>query len=404
MGKKGKSAHLFGVLISNKAWREMTKNKTPYRLQQLAKVNSSVNFNMYFFNMRQVDTKAKTISAYYYDPADGKWKKDIFPYPDVLYRRGGATKRDRARFKKFMKQCRRNGTVFLNPAQLGNWEIYNYFNKVESLQEYLLETILFREPDDLMNMLFRHEKVYLKGVTGRKGKNVMRVSVLPDNIFQTKNYSHRKDKVRIYEFDNFDDLIAYVKSFYKGKNFMVQEAIELLEVEDRIIDLRAELQRNKSGEIDITGVSARVSQKNSPITINSVAYPVQEFFETIGMPFTQRMKLKQDINHFLRLVYTETEKKYGKFAEIGIDFGLTKDFKIKFIECNSQSAKVSLLKAYGEEAFNHALLNILQSAEQELQIKKGAEEDQGCFTRMKVKTADYWDGFTEWVKEGWKKL
>jgi ribosomal protein S18 len=393
MGKKKKSAHLFGVLISNKAWKDMSKKKPPYRLQQLAKVNSSTNFEMYFFNMRQVDPKTKLIKAYYYDPAEGEWKKEIFPYPDILYRRGGATKRDKSRFKKFMKQCRRQGTLLLNPAQLGNWEIYNYFNKVESLQEYLLETILYREPEDLINMLNRHGKVYLKGVTGRKGKNVMRVSLLPDEIYQTKNYSHRKNKVRINEFDNTEDLVSYVISFYQDKEFMVQEAIELLEVEDRIIDLRAELQRNKIGEIDITGVSARVSQKNSPITINSVAYPSEEFFETIGIPFTERIKLKQDINRFLRLVYKETEKKYGKFAEIGIDFGLTKDFKIKFIECNSQSAKVSLLKAYGEEAFNHALLNILESAKSELEQLKGAEVYQGCLTRMK-----------NWVKEGWKKI
>ena len=413
MGKQKESTNNFGVMISNKAWKDISKNKPSYRLRQLAIVNSSVNFNMYFFNIKQVDEKTKLITGYYYNPSDDTWKTGIFPYPDILYRRGGATLRDKERFYAFIRSCTKKGTVFLNPTPLGNWQIYNYFNNVKSLQKYLLETILYKKPKDLINMLNKHKTVYLKGVTGRKGKNVMRISMISDTNFIIKNYSHRKDEVRINRYNNTDDIVSFIKNFYKEKDFIVQEAIKLLELDNRIIDLRAELQRNKRGEIDISGVSARVSQKNSPITVNSVAYPIDEFFKNINLSFIERIKIKRNIKNFLHLVYKETEKEYGKFSEIGIDFGLTKDFEIKFIECNSQSAKVSLLKAYGEKRFNHALLNILESAKYEIENKKQSElqeqtkdvqEKQRVIELVKMKSTEYWNGLTKWFTNKWKKL
>ncbi len=349
----------FGVLTSKKAMKAFAEKKPHYRLKQLALANKKVNLNLYFFSVDMIDLKNKRIKGYYYDFSTKKWKTGFFPYPDILYRRGGINKNNRKNYRVFIRQCKQRDTKFINPSSLGNWDIYNYFSSVESLQPYLLQTILYDHPEDLYYMVRKHKTIYLKGVTGRKGQKVVRVEKLSPKKFRCKYYDHVTGRVYTKVYNSLAEMIPFIEKFYKGKRFMIQEAIDLLEVKKRRIDLRAELQRSENGVIHISGISARMSQRNSPITIHSQAFPLDELFEVIKIPAAERPKLNEMIEQFLYTVYKETERKYGNFAEIGIDFALNKDLEIKFIECNSQSAKVSLMKAYGRKTLHRAMLNIL---------------------------------------------
>ncbi|MGJ9381561.1 YheC/YheD family protein [Salipaludibacillus sp. CF4.18] len=346
----------------------------------MAEANADVNLNMFFFTIANVDTQKKVVTGGYFDCINKVWKTDSFPYPDIIYRRGGVGKRDRKKYRTFIGQCNKKQTLFLNPTSLGNWDIYNYFSTVNPLKEYLLQTILYENRDDLFYMMKKHQIVYLKGVTGRKGQNVVRVERLPNNQYQCRYYDHTNRKIHSTRYKKMKEIIPFIEKFYKRKKFMIQEAIDLIEVNGRRVDLRAELQRNKIGEIEISGVSVRMSKKNSPITIHADAFPLDKLFEMKNVSSEHKLIIKQQIDNFLYMIYKETEVKYGKFVEIGIDFALTKDFQIRFIECNSQSAKVSLLKAFGIKRLNKAMSNILFYAKYLLGEKK-AKESLEAFTK-----------------------
>ena len=60
---------------------------------------------------------------------------------------------------------------------------------------------------------------------------------------------------------------------------MIQKAIDLIKINDSKVDFRAELQRDGEGKINIIGVSARIGESQSPITIHSSAYPIEKFFK-----------------------------------------------------------------------------------------------------------------------------
>lgn len=156
---------------------------------------------------------------------------------------------------------------------------------------------------------------------------------------------------------------------------MIQEGIDLLEIDNRRVDLRAELQRKTTGEVQVTGVSARMSQENSPITTHANAIPLNDLFTKLKLTKKERVKVRKRIKRFLLKTYKETEYKYGEFVEIGIDFALTKDMQIRFIECNSQSAKVSLLKAYGEKKLQEAMANIILFAQYRYELYQQKEQE-----------------------------
>lgn len=61
-------------------------------------------------------------------------------------------------------------------------------------------------------------------------------------------------------------------------------------------------------------------------------------------------------------MYQSIEQEYGQIGELGIDFAIDKEGKLWFIEANSQSAKVSLMKAYDAVNVEKAFLNPLEYA------------------------------------------
>ncbi|MDQ0157915.1 YheC/YheD family protein [Robertmurraya andreesenii] len=75
-------------------------------------------------------------------------------------------------------------------------------------------------------------------------------------------------------------------------------------------------------------------------------------------------------------IYESLEKVYGTFGEIGIDFGIDQAGEIWFIEPNSKSAKVSLMKAYDQETFHQAFVNPLLYAKY-LYMQKNTDPDIG---------------------------
>jgi hypothetical protein len=215
---------------------------------------------------------------------------------------------------------------------------------------------------EIRTMIRKHEKVYVKARIGRKGTKVMRIEKLPQGGYRY-SYSILGDLVR-KKVQSMQRLEHAINRFFGGREVIVQQAIDLARVDrGRLCDFRAEVQRNKKGEIEIVGVSIRVGQRKSPITTHGEAFRYDTYLATLFPDYsdTQLSTLKQKINSFLLTVYTGVEKKYGKFGEIGIDFAVDRQGKIWLIECNAQSAKVSIGKAYGELA-RRAFLNPLEYA------------------------------------------
>ncbi|SFE97504.1 YheC/YheD family endospore coat-associated protein [Alteribacillus iranensis] len=348
-----------GVLTSGKNIRNLAAQNPHYRLKKLAEANKEVKLHLFFFSAKGIDVEKKQISGMYYDFSEMEWKQNTFPYPHYLLRRGGIAKKYKERFRTFLSQSEEENMTRLNPSTLGNWKVYHYFRTVPSLENYLQETIISSKPSDLFHMLYRHPHVYLKGLTGRKGKNVIRVERTRGNNYHLFRYNASRKNVDTLVFVNYQELMFYVTRFYKGKKFMIQEGIDLLEIKNRRIDVRAELQRNEKDKIIIRGISARIGRANSPITTHAEAVKIDHLFGMVNISQEEKDRLVKEIETFLLHVYQETEKKFCTFAEMGIDFAIDKAHNIKFIECNSSSTKVSLLNAYGEETLEVSMKMVL---------------------------------------------
>ncbi len=138
-----------------------------------------------------------------------------------------------------------------------------------------------------------------------------------------------------------------------------------------MVDLRAEVQRDGNGRMQIMGISVRVGEQASPITTHAAAHRFEQFFKEVMKYSEDDIRLLRDrIIDFLKVIYSVVEDYYGIVGEIGIDFALDQDGALWLIECNSQPTKVSLMKAFDEEIVSQAYLNPLQYAKYLVSQKK----------------------------------
>ncbi|KIL35641.1 hypothetical protein SD71_12120 [Cohnella kolymensis] len=321
--------------------------------------NKEAGTTLFFFTADEVDFSEEEITGIYFNDKEKKWDKKLFPFPDVIYVRGGGGVTD-----QLLKKFDELGIKRVNPIRAFNkGEVYEHLYQVKNVRPHLPPSVNVDNSSEIKNTIFKYGKVYVKAHRGRKGLQVMRVEKLPNNSGYQYSYSIIGRLVR-GKASNTEQLLKKITTFFGDKKVIVQRAIDLVKIGDnRLVDFRAEVQRNRNNEIDIVGINVRVGRSNAPITTHSSAYRYEDYLPKLFPRYTakQLKVLKKDIKDFLHKVYSGVEKKYGKFGEIGIDFAIDTKGKIWLIECNAQSAKVSIVKAYGAKA-QRVFLNPLEYA------------------------------------------
>ncbi len=333
-----------------------------FRFAGLYRASRKTGVPVYFFSVNDVNFAKRTVKGTLYNSRKGTWERKTFPLPDIFYDRcGGITTSQWERALRVRKRITRMGIQKLNAQHyFDKWDLYKKLREVEQMRPYLPVTRRFRDQNDLKDLLKISDKVYLKSVNGSRGEKVMRLEKLPGGRYE---YSYFVERLVIGRENSFDRVYRIIRRFFKGNKVIVQQAIPLLKINNRIVDFRAELQRNKLGELEIVGICARVGRKQSPITIHSDAYPLEHFLQNeLKYSDEQIMQARGEVEKFLFMVYHSMEKFYGPFGEIGIDLGIDNKGKIWFIECNAKSAKVSLNKAYDRETVQKAFINPLEYA------------------------------------------
>ncbi len=352
---------VMAVLVSSATIYCLRNHKINHRIRLLAEANQEVNNMLYYFSLNQVKLKEQKITGYYWNGRYKRWYSQDFPLPDILYIRGGIDKRYPQTFTELCNTVNRNNGKIITHQRFNKWQLYQILSKDPDMNKFLPLTRTVNKADDIKKMLEDHKVVYLKSHIGRKGENVLRVESLSGGSYRYSCF--KNDLLTVKTVSQFESLLEVVKVFFSGKKFLIQQAIPLISYQDRLIDMRAELQRNGKGGVEIVGISVRLGSPGSPVTTHGNAIRFDDFFINKMRYSKKKMEaFRSSVHKFLFSIYECIERNCGEYAEIGIDFAIDTNEKIWFIEANSQSTKVSLNKAYGKGALFRNHKNILEYA------------------------------------------
>lgn len=351
-----------GIHVSRKEVSRLERQKVGKKAKRLRKMNEIAKVNLYFFSGKDVDLERKIVSGIFYNKLTKKWVRSEFPFPDVYYNRVGELKKN-----KMAKRIRETFDEMQIPKINSNryynkWDSHQELMKYEELRPHLPETKLYNKKSDIKQMFKDSHRLYLKSFRQNNGSGVMSVTK-KKNVYEYKYY--KKYELIIGTTRTLKKLIRIIKSFFKGKKFIIQKSIDLLTYHNKTLDLRCDVQRNGKGEIECVSHSVRVAAENSHITNTRTKpniQPFKEFFVgKLGFTNEEFMNLKTRLEHLLFTVFEKVEESYGSYGEIGIDIGIDKNGQLWLIECNMMPGKNSLW-VNDEKTIDRAFLNPLEYA------------------------------------------
>ncbi|TBL75079.1 YheC/YheD family protein [Paenibacillus thalictri] len=312
----------------------------------LIKTGEDHGVDVYVTTTDELKLSGSQIVGYTYDEVHKKWKKGLVPLPNVVY--------NRIPFRKFellpevqqtIQSCLKHGKIhFFNPAFYNKWTLFEWLSKSKDTKAIVPVTQKLTNSDELEKMLQKHKSLYLKPVRGKAGKGIMKVSYR-NGKNQTGEYQlsiQEKTRSHISRHSSVQQLWSQIREMSSGKDYIMQQAIQLAHYKQRPFDLRALIQKNAKGEWSVAGVGARLAGKRSITTHvprgGSIDNPLKLLSATFGLGGSRKI-IKQTKQTAIILA-KQIEKASGQtIGEMSMDLGVDTSGNIWFFEANAKPMK-----------------------------------------------------------------
>ncbi|MFD1674628.1 YheC/YheD family protein [Alicyclobacillus fodiniaquatilis] len=284
----------------------------------------------------------------HFDSARKTWRNHERIFPDIVIRRSGSfAKLNAQKAQRELQQLQEKGRLYTLPRASSNkWTLYQVLSVETSLRPFLPRTTLCTSGRDLYRMVMARKDVYLKPPGGAQGISIYHVQ---QNGNRTKvQWEKRKVSRNTERYTNVfqpqtelkkallstqDEFVGFWRRTGM-RRCIVQDTVQLPRLNDSPFDFRWLVQASDNPEV-IARV-ARIGQKNA-ITTNihtgGQAKKAEDLIEqAVGKDKTTRYI--QQMDDIAMTVVRTLAKRYGAFAEVGIDLAISTSGDIYIFEIN----------------------------------------------------------------------
>ncbi|WP_158289650.1 YheC/YheD family protein [Paenibacillus flagellatus] len=284
---------------------------------------------IYLCSLNGINPGQKTIEGYCYNPKAGgegaPWRKGIFPYPDVVYRRIRVS-----RSKRYDDLLAHTGGKIFNAYYLNKWELWDSIRSHPPIGGHLPHTRLLDHPRSLKEMLASYGSVYLKPATGSMGKGIVKLDKSSDgylfwNRHKAKTFASSENKAW-----------AWIRRIRKGKKYLIQQSVAMT-YQNKHVDFRVILQKNGGGQWICSGIIARYGLDGRFYTndISSIS-PGRDALRTVFRLTEEEVIRKEaEMISICTTACQFIEQKYGPFGDVGLDVSVDENLKVWLLEINS---------------------------------------------------------------------
>lgn len=336
---------LVGVLVSPQSIANLRKQILRQEFLWMWQESKKAQLSLFFFAKEDVEEKEEAVWGVHFEKI---WRYARFPFPQGVFAKVSMS----GNLKERMESSQ---TICLNARPFNKWEVFLLLNQDPKLSHHLPKTLYYSSFDQVCTALMEHSTLYLKACVGRMGKQVLRLRQLAPYIFEASTHREEPKTVILRGERRLEEEI---KRFFRGKPLIIQEGIEVLRKKASPLDFRVEVQHVRGGGIKVLAILIRQGYPHSPITIHHASTRLEDFMREGGKYFREKGKdLGSRIERLSKRIYRVVEKHLGQYGEIGMDFAVDRDFRIWFLECNSQSTKVSLRRACSSKVLYEGVKN-----------------------------------------------
>lgn len=332
---------VLGMFVGPRYFQRLLRQSPPKSCSYLVDANRSAKLFVYFFTFRGADWANNRIEGCYYSEHKKSWVRCLLPLPDVVYDRCvNFNRSDLPIVNHYRKHFSPSGFIkrVNSRDSLDKYWLYERLKLYPEIKQYLPETICYRRSHDVFQMLNKYKTIYLKSFYGSKGSEVMTITEGPQSY---KCIYFESNKLTVKNFRNRVNLIEQINSFFKDKEFIIQQGINLIKYGGSCVDMRVLIQKDGSGKWKCIYNAVHIGKDDSPIVAGeekgSVPYNFKDIMPLIlHLPDYRIEELFERIKRICIQIAEIIEKEYGSFGEIGMDMALDDALRIWYIEANSK--------------------------------------------------------------------
>jgi hypothetical protein len=333
LGTGGQKMDQIGILISSLLYKRLSRGKLPEFIVFYEEAGEQTQLSPCFFRLEDLAAGNLRIKALV--KQDGAYQETIIKRPLVIHNRSYHSSKST---KKIFNRLKSQGVLIYNTwNRAGKRKIHDILKENEAILPHLPETVVFSKLH-LTEMMEKYDDLIIKPNSGSLGIGTMRLKRHDDNLWQLE-YSDKKQLMQGHH------AAVFLESLL-GRNYIIQQRIQLAEFDRCPFDIRVSVQKNGFGAWQVTGMAGKVAQRGSFVTNvaqGGKCFSLQEIFGKL--PALHHPHVEQEIAKLSLQIARYLEQAIENLADIGLDIGITKDGFPMFIECNSRDLRLSFRNA-----------------------------------------------------------
>jgi hypothetical protein len=336
--KNGFSLHLGPVvaMIAFSKHEDITRSKLNFHREYFLQFGEGL---LFICAADGIDTGKKIIKGYYYSTKGrfNVWREGIFPYPGAAYNR---TVLKKEIFDDLALVTDNHIFNSFSNGSFNKWELWNRLSLNPTLKAHLPYTSLLTDPQSLDSMLERYSCVYLKPVGGTLSMGIRKVCKRSDSDGYLLYYPNRQ---KVGKGTNQEFLVdpKTIDRWFRRlqqKEYIVQQAIAMKRYDERPIDFRVIMQKNRNNEWGCTGIFGKFGKIGSIITNFTKSGFLLSGKESFRLAFEmneeQASKKLDELTQISHLI-CRTFEQYGLYGDLGIDLMVDHNGKVWILEVNT---------------------------------------------------------------------
>lgn len=335
---------VIGILISrNKRLRRPPFSRQKHLLRRFIAAGKNIGAVVYAFNPDGIDLENRRIEGFFpykNGAAEITWKKNYFPFPDVVHNRIISRTTEKTQpVRQAVEMTHVYGIKCFNPKFLNKWETHDILYQNPKLRKFLPETVKYQSVEKLVRFMKQHPLVYLKPWHGSLGKDILRVK--REHGFYSYLYRQGKNTVS-GNWAGTAEMAAALEKHIGRRPYLMQQGLDLVTYFGRVFDIRVLVQKNRAGLWEVSATVARVGKEGSPfpnIAAGGAALAMEEVWQALFARDWQTSPVRGEMEELARQVAVTLDKYLGNFGEMGLDIGFDTRGRLWLIEVNSRPSR-----------------------------------------------------------------
>ncbi len=315
-------------------------------IRRLNLIGEESGLQLFAFAPWTWDAHSDSVIGWSWNKQNHQWESGLRKLPSVVYDRSWPkTLEEKQRYRYALQHIvtfRR--LTFLNGSLPHKGKVFEILSRDRNLTAILPPTALYEGPASLALWLQDHRHaVFLKPIAGSQGKRVVAMTRAEDGTVNLNGRNSDNQPLTL-SCVNETEALQRLGRWIGKRTYLMQPMLDLRGHRGEPFDLRALMQKDKNGRWTLTGVAARLG---APGTVTANLHgggTAASAKEVLALLFGDQHgnELLQEIREVSFLIVARLEETLGRFAEIGLDYGVDRSGKLWFLEANSKPGRAAM--------------------------------------------------------------